>query len=195
MSDQVQQTEIVKWYTRARKFPQLIGKTPDGARIWGGPYTYTQVVTAAGVLVIGVNTVDVWGRFGLIGNAMILLGGTYGLVIAIGRVPIGSRNPLSAMSGLLRALSTPQQGTCAGRQVRIRRPHRLSTHFVTSSSPARHLLAHDCPTAASPQLAAPPTGTRHSQDAHPLPAARHRSAPDLTAVQRLLASPTTNRKD
>ena len=38
----------LKWYTRARKFPQLIGRTPDGTRIPGGPYTYTQV--AAGVV-------------------------------------------------------------------------------------------------------------------------------------------------
>ena len=32
-----QSLEVVKWYTRARRFPQLIGKTPDGARIGAVP--------------------------------------------------------------------------------------------------------------------------------------------------------------
>jgi len=39
--------------------PAAIGKTPDGARLWGGPYTYTQVITAAAVLVIGAKTAGV----------------------------------------------------------------------------------------------------------------------------------------
>jgi len=37
MSTREDHHEVVKWYTRARRFPQLIGKTPDGARLWGGP--------------------------------------------------------------------------------------------------------------------------------------------------------------
>ena len=34
--------EVVKNYTRARKFPQLLGMTPDGKKLPGGPYSYTQ---------------------------------------------------------------------------------------------------------------------------------------------------------
>ena len=69
MSTREDQHEVVKWYTRARRFPQLIGKTPDGARLWGGPYTYTQVIVAAVVIVVGIQTAGLWGQFGLIGNA------------------------------------------------------------------------------------------------------------------------------
>ena len=29
--------DVVRWYTRARKFPQLIGRTPDGAKTVGRP--------------------------------------------------------------------------------------------------------------------------------------------------------------
>ena len=67
--------EVVKWYTRARRFPQLIGKTPDGATIWGGPYTYTQVIAGVAFIVIGSKTTWLWGHFGLLGNALILVGG------------------------------------------------------------------------------------------------------------------------
>ena len=74
MSGRDESPEIVKWYTRARKFPQLIGKTPDGAKLWGGPYTYTQVVGASVVLVVGLKTISLWGSFGLVGNALVVLG-------------------------------------------------------------------------------------------------------------------------
>ena len=61
--------EVVKWYTRARRFPQLIGKTADGTTIWGGPYTYTQAGVGAAVLIIGSQTIDWWGQFGLVTGA------------------------------------------------------------------------------------------------------------------------------
>ena len=77
MSDHERDTEVVKWYTRARRFPQLIGRTPDGARIWGGPYTYTQFFGGVAVLVVGAKTVGVWGQFGVIGNALLLLAVAY----------------------------------------------------------------------------------------------------------------------
>ena len=111
--------EVVKWYTRARRFPQLIGKTPDGATIWGGPYTYTQVIAGVAFIVIGSKTTWLWGHFGLIGNALILLGCAYGLVVLLGRLPIGSRNPISVGSGAIRALSSPTQGHLGGAPVRI----------------------------------------------------------------------------
>ena len=95
MSGDDQTYEVVKWYTRARRFPQLIGKTPDGARIWGGPYTYTQLVGAVTVLVVGAKTVGVWGQFGLVGNALILLAIAYGTALMLGRLPVGSRNPMA----------------------------------------------------------------------------------------------------
>ncbi len=109
-------TEVVKWYTRARRFPQLIGKTPDGATIWGGPYTYTQVIVGVGVIVVGSKTTWLWGHFGLIGNALILLGGAYGLVLLLGRLPLGSRNPLSVSAGAVRAMSAPAHGDWPARR-------------------------------------------------------------------------------
>ncbi len=189
--------EVVKWYTRARKFPQLIGRTPDGAKIWGGPYTFTQAVGAGAVLFAGVNTMRWWASYGLIGNAMILLGVAYGTVLTLGRIPLGSRNPVAVASGALHSLTAPRTGRLAGRAVRLRRPHRVR-HRITvlprpvraPASPAgrRHrrpgpALAAQAPPgrpAAGPQPAPPDPATSPSgPPASPRPA--------LSGVQLLLA--------
>ena len=193
MSAHEETYEVVKWYTRARRFPQLIGKTPDGAKLWGGPYTYTQVVGAAIVLVVGVNSVGLWGQFGLIANAVILLSSAYGTAVLLGRLPVGSRNPLSVGSGLIHALSFPTHGNFAGRSVRIRRPHRVQTRLIISHV-APHLFdvrrSSNAPATAAP---VEPQQLRHHRPrrrplAAPSPAARRTAQPALTAVQLLLAS-------
>ena len=193
MSSHEETYEVVKWYTRARRFPQLIGKTPDGAKLWGGPYTYTQVVGAAIVLVVGVDSVGLWGQFGLIANAVILLSSAYGTAVLLGRLPVGSRNPLSVGSGLIRALSSPTHGNFAGRSVRIRRPHRVQTRLIISHV-APHLFdvrrSSNAPATAAP---VEPQQLRHHRPrrrplAAPSPAARRTAQPALTAVQLLLAS-------
>lgn len=122
--------EVVKWYTRARRFPQLIGKTPDGATIWGGPYTYTQVIIGVLMIVVGAKTTRFWGHFGLIVNALVLFAVTYGVVILLGRLPMGSRNPLTVAAGAVRAISAPPRGNLAGNQIRLRRPHRARSRVV-----------------------------------------------------------------
>lgn len=122
--------EVVKWYTRARRFPQLIGRTHDGTRIPGGPYTYTQFIGGFGLLLLGVNTIDWWGRFGAITNIGILGLSTYATVWLLGRAPIGARNPLSVATAYVRALTRPRLGTIRGRPPRARSPRRLR-HRVT----------------------------------------------------------------
>lgn len=168
-----EETEVVKWYTRARRFPQLIGKTHDGTPLWGGPYTYTQVIVGVGILIVGVKTTSLWGHFGLIGNALLLLSVAYGVVLLVGRLPIGSRNPLSVGAGALRAWSAPGLGRQGGTPVRARRPTRVtrSVLTVTSCSPTT-LEVPDPP---------PPAAT-----AEPPPAV-------LTGVQRLLATHVAKR--
>ena len=125
------------WYTHARRFRKLIGKTPDGARIWGGPYTYTQFFGAVAVLVVGAKTVGLWGQFGVIGNAVLLLGAGVRHRGGAGRLPIGSRNPLAVTAGVLRASSCPPVGRRAGRPVKLRRPHRARGHRTVSTHPPR----------------------------------------------------------
>ena len=187
-----QSLEVVKWYTRARRFPQLIGKTPDGARIWGGPYTYTQLVGAVTVLVVGAKTVGVWGQFGLVGNALILVAVAYATTLMLGRLPVGSRNPLAVGAGLLHALSRPAAGRFAGAPVRIRRPHRARTRVVLNPPP---------PADPDPgPVAAPPRADRQRRALVPAASPQPNGATGprtagpavaLTGVQRLLASAST----
>ncbi len=196
MSTREDQQEVVKWYTRARRFPQLIGKTPDGARLWGGPYTYTQVVGAVAVLVVGIKTVGLWGQFGLIGNALVLLGVAYATTLGLGRLPIGSRNPLSVAQGALKSVSTSPAGSYAGHPLKIRRPHRVTSRVVVA--PTDHTFL-DVPTrpASATTVSAPATKPARgrprwsrpapSQRPQPIPA-RPAAPPALSNVQRLLAS-------
>jgi hypothetical protein len=178
--------EVVKWYTRARKFPQLIGRTPDGAKLWGGPYTFTQAIGAGLMLLVGVNTMGLWAHYGLIGNAVVLLGVTYGLVLLLGRIPVGSRSPLSVVTGVVHAVLSPRHGRLAGRPVRHRRPHRVR-HRITvliespATRPAPARLARG--PAAAPALAPVPKPV--PKQAPPPPAARPQVV--LSGVQTLLA--------
>lgn len=197
------QYEVVKWYTRARRFPQLIGKTPDGARLWGGPYTYTQVIGFVAVLVVGIKTVGFWGQFGLIGNALLVLGAAYATSLGLGRLPIGSRNPLSVAQGALKSISTPPSGSYAGRPLKIRRPHPVTSkvtvtpvdHTYLDLEKARPPSDHpSLPSAAvdpAPSRGRPrwsrPAPAQRPQPARPSPAPAS-PTPALSNVQRLLAS-------
>lgn len=161
--------EVLRWYTRARKFPQVIGRTPDGARIWGGPYTITQAVTGGLLLLLGYHTMSVWARFGFFGNVVVLLGATYGVVVLIGRIPVGARNPLTVVAGAVRAACAPRTGRLAGRPVRLRAPHRVR-HSITVQTGA--------PPAPDPTPA--PRSPRATVRVPPRP-------PALTGVQLILA--------
>lgn len=184
-------TEVVKWYTRARRFPQLIGKTPDGTKIWGGPYTYTQVIVGVGIIVVGSKTTNLWGHFGLIGNILLLLGVAYGTVIIIGRLPVGSRNPLSVGAGAMRAWSAPAKGRLGGAPVRMRKPHTARSHLVLTPTPEPVPAATAAPAEPSKHTLQLPRArwSRPAQaDEQAAAATAPTARPALSGVQKLLAS-------
>jgi hypothetical protein len=209
--------DVVKWYTRARRFPQLIGRTPDGARIPGGPYTLTQAVAAGLILVIGLNTMGIWARFGLIGT-IVTLTVTWTAVWLLGRIPVGSRNPLSVATGLAHAVGAPPTGRLGGHAVRVRRPRRLRHTVVlaltdtTDLTPAADRAPDSAPLslpaettpakrrvrfAGRPRPADPPGPARQAEPTAEAPPAPQepRRAP-LTGVQALLAAhPATRRTE
>lgn len=129
MADETESFETVKYYTRARKFPQLLGRMPDGTKIPGGPYTVQQLLAAIAILVIGGMTIDTWGVFGTFGNAAVLFGAAFGAVFVIGRLPMNGRNPFFALIGLYRAINAPVTGRYQGRPIRFRRPRKV-THMT-----------------------------------------------------------------
>jgi len=166
--------QVVRWYTRARRFPQLIGRTPDGARIPGGPYTITQVATAGVLMLIALKTTSLWAHYGLLANGLLLAGVVYGVVFLLGKIPLGSRNPLAIAAGAWRALTSPSTGRLGGRPVRLRGPHRVQhrmTVFLPAAAPtaaAPEPTATVPPAPAAEPLAAPaPAGTQLGEQADP----------------------------
>lgn len=172
--NQTPATEVVKWYTRARKFPQLIGRTPDGMKLWGGPYTITQACGFGLVLFVGLNTMWLWASFGFVGNFLVLAAVAVGVVVGLGRIPVGSRSPLSVASGAWKAVASPQHGRLGGRPVRLRKPHRL-----------QHTVVVQLTDVSEPQ----PTASRETHslvvDLGPVPAPRSRFGRRQVRPQRL----------
>lgn len=125
MAEDPEDLETVKYYTRARKFPQLLGRMPDGTKIPGGPYTVQQLIAAIVIIVVGGLTIDTWGVFGVFGNVALLFGTAFGAVFLIGRLPMNGRNPLYALLGLYRVVNAPASGKYQGRPVKFRRPRRI----------------------------------------------------------------------
>jgi|LSQX01.1.fsa_nt_gb hypothetical protein len=157
-----------KWFTGARKFPQLIGRTPDGGKLLGGPYTITQVVIAVVGIVVLANTTWLWMRFSLMGN-LVVPGALAALVWSAGKLPFGMRNPVIVGSGWLKAV---ERLISAAPLVRLRRPHQVRSAALMITS-------------ADSELAAP----GDLADSRPVDQVAHNSAPPpLTGVQQLLAA-------
>lgn len=118
------QPEVAKFFSQARRIPMLIGKLPDGSRIWGGPYTGYQVialiVTGGGLYLFH----DLWSSGAILSDIFL------GVVIAIcvgllaGRIPLDARNPMVLVAGFGNALQAPRTGTYRGAAPRVRKPHR-----------------------------------------------------------------------
>lgn len=168
----------LKWYTRARKFPQLIGRTPDGTRIPGGPYTYTQVAAGVVTAVVLAQTTWLWAHGGLILNATIFIGATVGAVFAAGKLTPGMRNPIVLASGALNLMSSGYH--LDGTAIRNPKPN-----TATAAGPVTVFIP--APTLAKPptdpvEPVAVPTPVR----ALPATAPRPVPGPALSSVQRLL---------
>lgn len=163
-----------KWFTSARKFPQLIGRTPDGTQLWGGPYTITQLVVGAMVAVLLWLTPGLWAQFGLAGNIVVGPAILIGAVVAAGKLPFGMRNPVVVAGGWLHVLSSSVSPEPA---VRLRSPHRARGSV--------RVVAGWVPGSVSGRYELPETDqeTRSLDLLPPRPA-----APPLTGVQQLLAA-------
>lgn len=167
-----------KWFTSARKFPQLIGRTPDGTQLPGGPYTITQLVVGGVVALLLWNTTGLWARFGLAGNIVIGPALVIGAVFAAGKIPFEMRSPVIIGTGWINALSRSMSGRSP---VRLVPPHRSVGHSV--------LMITGWPVTDAEPTAAPEQPGRVSASVPPDPVQPPipRTLPGLTGVQQLLA--------
>ncbi|MFI2487264.1 hypothetical protein ACH47X_10170 [Promicromonospora kroppenstedtii] len=157
-------TETAKFYTKARRIPMLVGKLPSGGRIWGGPYTITQVGAGAVVAFALWKTAPLWAQLGGFMNIVVAVGVVVGVVWATGKLPSSGRNPVAFVMDAMNLTSSP--GRLSGGQVALPKP-RLMTHRVMvvvpgaaaqAAQPAQ--VAQPAQAVARPAEAVPPTVVR-----------------------------------
>ncbi|WP_377454604.1 hypothetical protein [Rhodococcoides fascians] len=202
MTDQpTSSRSVVKMFTKARNFPQLIGKAPDGKKIPGGPYTLTQFVGAGVVGGLLWLTSSIWAHGGTITNVAIFVGLTGGTLWALGRLPQGARSPVSVIRGVARAVTGAMApARINGAPVRSKRPHAVRGTVIivdppvtpnradavaaertlpdrVDTSPVRAGTARTAPTRQQPDLRSVASQTlprtAHSRPSVPRPAPLH----------------------
>lgn len=116
-------------YTKARKFPLVVGKLPGGGRLPGGPYSLHQIGVMIGSVVVLQQSAALWAKFGWF-NIVIFAGIPYGLALGLKHARIDGRNPLVAGLGWLTYLTAPRHGRLRGRPYRPARPRALAGRFL-----------------------------------------------------------------
>lgn len=108
-------------YTRARRFPLVIGQLPGGGRIIGGPYTLSQIAVMAAAVVALYLSTPVWAHLGY-GNAAVFVLAPYALSWCVRHARMEGREPLRAGAGALAAVGAPSGGRLRGRGHRAGAP-------------------------------------------------------------------------
>lgn len=110
------QIQTGKFYTAARKFQQLIGVTPAGENIPGGPYTVTQFAVGIVVLVVGFITRPLWTQ-GVIADVFIIVTAAVGITYATGRMPGSRRSIINLINCTMALAFRPRTGTYRGKKL------------------------------------------------------------------------------
>lgn len=184
MAEHDEEREVARFYTRSRRFPKFIGRLHDGTKIPGGPYTLTQGVVLAIVLVGALLTQRVWGTGSPIVDIPLAAAVSWAAAWGAGRIPATRRNMLSVISSGLAAMTRPAAGRYRGTTMRVRPPH-FAGGKTTIAEPVAATLALNedittAPEPAAPVAAQPVTPQRST----PLPARTPAHA--VSGVERLL---------
>lgn len=107
---------VARFWTRARRFPKLIGKAVNGERIWGGPYTLAQAIGGFFTVWLLWQTRTLWGPGQFITELLIIGGIGWGAVWTLGKLPLDARNPLVSITGVGNAVVSPRGGNICGRR-------------------------------------------------------------------------------
>lgn len=191
-----QDSRAARWYTRARRIPILIGRTSEGSKIPGGPYTLGQVIAFFAVVFGLWKTIKVWAVFDGVTNATIFIAIVVGAVYGVGKLPRSGRNPLSWTVDFAALTLRAPGGKVNGKPLPAGKPRRLRHRVVTPQLPP--LLADEPTGEPDADVPAPePSTAQHPPT--PMPdavapepaAASGRQAVQLTAVGRLLANANT----
>lgn len=110
-----------RFYTSARRIKQVLGSLPDGTKIPGGPYTYTQIGVMIALLVLGWITRGLWGSGSTIGDLIVLLVVSFGAGFVAGKLPQSRRNPIRLLGSAFTLITHPGPGGhWRGRPLRLK---------------------------------------------------------------------------
>lgn len=124
---------VVRFYTRARRVPTLIGKLPDGSKIPFGPFTTLQLIAAVGTLIVAFKTRDLWGFGGGLMDLLVVVCLAVGVGKLVGRFETGFHNPVVIAAGAVNSIFLPRFGSSGGRPVRLPRTVRLGGRISVQS--------------------------------------------------------------
>lgn len=180
--------EIVRFY-RISKYPLMLGRLPDGSKIWGGPYTSAQGFAGVGAILLTLSTWGLWAHYGLIGNLVIFATAVCVPVYLAGTIRTKSRNPLMIFMGVMKAFASPAAGSVGATTFKFRAPHQVTGTVVVDGinnvlAPTREDVDDTAVVGADP-LPAPVQAP-----ASPLKAPETKRA--VTAIERLMAETTRN---
>lgn len=99
-----------RFFTSARRFKQVLGSLPDGTKIPGGPYTYTQIGVMLGTLATAWITRGVWGSGSAIGDLITSVALAVGVGFLIAKLPGSRRSPLRLLGSSVGLLTHPGPG-------------------------------------------------------------------------------------
>jgi hypothetical protein len=109
-SENNEKTMFGRFYTSARKFKRRLGALPDGSKIWGGPYTYTQFTVMGVVAVLGWLTREIIGSSNAVTDTVLIILVAYGAGLVAGKAPEGKRSIISYLSSLMALVNHPGEG-------------------------------------------------------------------------------------
>lgn len=169
-----------RFYTAARKFQQLIGVTPAGETIPGGPYTVTQFLVGIAVLVVGFLTRPLWSQ-GALTDVLFIAVAAVGATYGVGKMPGSRRSIINLINCWITLMSRPRTGTYRGKKM-------PASYSKTKRRPARMTTA-----GTAPAMKAEDNAVEDSYDSQdePTTARKPQHGPSTSGLDRLTASLTT----
>ncbi|WP_025104786.1 hypothetical protein [Microbacterium paraoxydans] len=153
-SPDVERPRVSRFYTSVRRIPIMIGKAGN-TRLPGGPYSVTQFIAGGAVLVIGWNTMSLWGSlfgsFPLVRIAALLGMAALALYLA-GQLPSTRRKIHHLAADTVGAIANPSAGTLNGQSMKLRAPHRLTGTVLIAGAP---FVDEPAPAAAAAPMPVP----------------------------------------
>ncbi|WP_104056281.1 MULTISPECIES: hypothetical protein [unclassified Arthrobacter] len=105
-----------RFYTAARKFQQLIGVTPAGEAIPGGPYTVTQFIVGIVTVVVGFISRPLWTQ-GAITDVLFIAAAAVGITYGVGRMPGSRRSIINLINCSMALMLRPRTGKYRGQKL------------------------------------------------------------------------------